>query len=167
MSPALALEFAEVQIASTLAAQLSGHSATDPASIGQALREAFESLMSYVSCHHLGITGHPRAIYTAHDSSGLSFRAAIPVTAGLPEPGEQSPISVGALPAGKAYRFTHHGPYAKMAHTYGQISQFLKEQGLMNSEADWARFRPMWEEYRNDPANTPPADLLTYIYLPA
>jgi len=36
----------------------------------------------------------------------------------------------------------------------------------MQSEADWARYTPMWEEYRNDPETTPEAELLTYIYLP-
>ena len=50
--------------------------------------------------------------------------------------------------------------------TYGRITEFLKEKGLLKSEADWARYMPMWEEYRNDPTTTPEAELVTYIYLP-
>jgi effector-binding domain-containing protein len=50
--------------------------------------------------------------------------------------------------------------------TYGRISAFMKEKGCMQSEADWARYMPMWEEYLNDPATTPPTELMTYIYLP-
>ena len=37
----------------------------------------------------------------------------------------------------------------------------------MRSEADWAKYMPMWEEYMNDPERTPAAELLTHIYLPA
>ena len=56
---------------------------------------------------------------------------------------------------------------ASLAATYGQITEFLKAKGLMQSEADWARYMPMWEEYLNDPQTTPGAELMTYIYLPA
>ena len=45
--------------------------------------------------------------------------------------------------------------------TYGQVTQFMQSQGLLTSEADWARYMPMWEEYLNDPQTTPEADLLT------
>jgi AraC family transcriptional regulator len=40
------------------------------------------------------------------------------------------------------------------------------EKQWMKSEADWARYMPMWEEYLNDPDSTPAAELVTYIYLP-
>jgi effector-binding domain-containing protein len=36
----------------------------------------------------------------------------------------------------------------------------------MNSEADWTRYMPMWEEYLNDPHTTSEAELVTHIYLP-
>ncbi len=167
MGPAIGLEFAEVRVAPALALQISGHCAGDPASLGQAMRDAFEALMSFVTCHGLIINGDPRAIYTAYDAAGVRFIAALPVAAGPREPVEQSPVIVEMLPEMQAYRFTHHGPYSQMAQTYGQITTFLKDKGLLQSDADWERFLPMWEEYRNDPNTTPPADLLTYIYVRA
>ena len=166
MQAATDLEFAEELVASTLAAQLCGHCATDPASIAGAMRDAFETLMSFVTCHGLAIAGRPRAIYTAYDAAGVSFTVAMPVAAGPREPVEQSPVFVERLPAVTAYRFTHHGSYSGMAQTYSQVTAFLKKKGTLRSDADWARHMPMWEEYQNDPAETPQADLVTYIYLP-
>jgi AraC family transcriptional regulator len=88
------------------------------------------------------------------------------VVAGLAEPGEDATISVARLPGARTYRFTHRGPYAELARTYGRITAFMLERGLMRSEADWPLYMPMWEEYANDPRTTPPAQLLTYIHLP-
>jgi AraC family transcriptional regulator len=88
------------------------------------------------------------------------------VTAGPETAVEESPIRVETLPATKAYRFTHHGPYPNLAQTYNHITGFMKEKGWMESEADWMRYMPMWEEYLNDPETTPPAELRTNIYLP-
>jgi effector-binding domain-containing protein len=42
----------------------------------------------------------------------------------------------------------------------------MQTQGLLKTEADWARFMPMWEEYLNDPETVPEAELVTYIYVP-
>ena len=73
---------------------------------------------------------------------------------------------VDTLAGGKTLRFTHRGPYAGLMGTYGQITQFMLAKGRMESEADWARYMPMWEEYLNDPETTPEEELLTHIYLP-
>ena len=166
MGPATDLEFAEVEVAPALAAQLSGHSALDPASIAQAMRDAFETVMHFVNGHKLVRNGQPRAIYTAYDSAGVSFTVALPVTGQPKEPLGEPGVSVEVLPPVRAYRFAHRGPYSSLPGTYGHIAEFLKERGKLKSNADWARHMPMWEEYENDPSATPPAGLLTYIYLP-
>jgi len=70
------------------------------------------------------------------------------------------------MAGGKILRFTHHGPYAELMKTYGRVTEFIKAKGSMQSEADWARYIPMWEEYMNDPETTPEADLVTPICLP-
>jgi hypothetical protein len=36
----------------------------------------------------------------------------------------------------------------------------------MQTEDDWLRYMPMWEEYVTDPDTTPAESLVTYIYLP-
>jgi DNA gyrase inhibitor GyrI len=166
MQLATDLEFAEVHVDSALAVQLPGQCAPDPPSIGAAMREAFDALGSFVTRHGLTPNGQPRAIYTSYGSDGISFIVALPVVAGPPANVDEPPIRVGTLGATKAYRFVHHGPYTALAKTYNQITAFMKEKGWMQSEADWMRYMPMWEEYLNDPETTPPQDLATHIFLP-
>lgn len=166
MPVATDLEFTEVQVAPALAVQLSGQCAPDPPSIGAAMRAAFDALGGFVTRHGLTPNGQPRAIYTAYGAGGVSFIVALPVVAGPPTPADEPPIRVDTLGATKAYRFTHHGPYTGLAKTYTQITAFMMEKGWMQSEADWMRYMPMWEEYLNDPEKTPAAELATYIYLP-
>ena len=150
----------------TLAAQMPGQSPADPPAIAAAIGETFGKLMGLIGQHALRPAGPPRTMYTAYGPEGIKFLVALPVAA-LPATGVQNgPSSVGLLPGGKALRFTHHGPYASLATTYGQITEFLKVRGLMQTEADWAKYMPMWEEYLNDPHTTPEAKLLTCIYLP-
>jgi effector-binding domain-containing protein len=166
MPVATDLEFAEVQVGPALAVRLPGRCAPDPASIGVAMHAAFDALGSFVTRHGLTPSGQPRAIYTAYGADGVSFIVALPVVTGPATAVDEPPIQVDTLAATKAYRFTHHGPYAALAKTYNQITAFMTEKGWMQSEADWVRYMPMWEEYLNDPETTPAAELTTYIFLP-
>jgi effector-binding domain-containing protein len=166
MATATALEFAEVQVAPALAVQLDLECGPDPASIGAAMRTGFESLMSFINRHSLVPNNQPRAIYTAYGPGGVSVTLALPVAAAPASSLVNPPIRVDTLQGTKALRFTHHGPYARLADTYGRITAFMIEKQWMGSEADWARYMPMWEEYINDPDSTPAAELMTYIYLP-
>jgi hypothetical protein len=166
MSVGAELEFAEVQVGPALAVQLPGQCAPEPPSISAAMHAAFDALGSYVTRHGLTPNGQPRAIYTSYGAGAVSYIVALPVVAGPSTAVDESPIRVDTLGAAKAYRFTHHGPYAALAKTYNQITAFMMEMGLMHSEADWVRYMPMWEEYLNDPETTPAAELATYIYLP-
>jgi effector-binding domain-containing protein len=161
-----ALESTEVEVPPTLAAQMPGQSPADPPAIAAAMDQTFGRLMAFIGRHALRPAGPPRTIYTAYGPAGIKFTVALPVAAPPATPIESGPGSVGSLAGGKALRFTHRGPYASLAATYGQITEFLKAKGLMRSEADWAQYMPMWEEYLNDPQTTPEAELLTYIYLP-
>ena len=143
-----------------------GKSGNEPASIAAAMGAAFEALMGFLETRKLTPAGPPRSIYETYGPHGVDFVVAVPV-AGPPEkPIAGGPGSVGMLDGTKAMRFTHRGPYARLVATYGQINEFLKAKGLMQTEADWAKYMPMWEEYLNDPHTTPEADLITYIYLP-
>ena len=161
------LEFVEVEVAPVLAAQMAGACATDPAAIGKAFGTIFEKLGAFVQAAALTPAGPPRAIYTDYSPDGLKFVLALPV-AGSPAGAlpEGSECFVETLPGGKILRFTHHGPYPELMKTYGRVTEFMKAKGLMETEADWARYMPMWEEYMNDPETTPEADLVTHICLP-
>ena len=160
------LEFAEVEVPRVLAAQMPGECGPDPAAISSAMSSAFGSLTGFLRQHKLSPSGPPRAIYMAYGPQGVRFTVAMPIAAPPAATRMIGPGFVKPLAAAKAMRFTHRGPYADLKQTYGQITEFLKAKGLMKTEADWARFMPMWEEYLNDPQTTPPADLRTYIYLP-
>jgi len=166
MSDFDALEFTEVDVPPTLAAQMPGQSAADPPAIAAAMGQTFGKLMAFVGQRALRPAGPPRTIYTAYDPAGIKFIVAMPVAAPPATGVKSGPGSVGSLPGGRTLRFTHRGPYANLAATYGGITEFLKAKGLMQTEADWARYMPMWEEYLNDPHTTPEAELMTYIHLP-
>jgi effector-binding domain-containing protein len=160
------LEPQEVDVAPAVAAQFSAACAMDPTAIGRAMEDAFGKLATFVQQHGLLVNGPPRAVYTSYSADTVSFTVALPLGAPPSIPTDVAPITVGEIPSGRTLRFTHRGPYRGLMATYGQVTQFLKTQGLLTSEADWARYMPMWEEYLNDPRTTPEADLLTYIYLP-
>jgi effector-binding domain-containing protein len=161
-----ALEFVEVEVPPTLAAQMPGECGPDPAAISSAMRTAFERLMGFLRQYKLSPTRPPRTIYTAYGPQGVKFVVAMPIPAPPVATRTIGPGFIKPLASMKALRFTHRGPYANLMNTYGQITEFLKAKGLMKTEADWAKYMPMWEEYLNDPRTTPEADLLTYIYLP-
>ncbi len=167
MSEFDSLEFTETEVAPVLAAQVSGECGLEPASIGPAISKAFDRLGQFLQEHALAPIGPPRAIYTSHGPQGMKFVVAMPIAAPPATPVAHDRTFIGPLAGIKALRFTHRGPYAGLMGTYGQITAFMKTRGLMQSEADWARYMPMWEEYLNDPDTTSQADLLTYIYLPS
>jgi effector-binding domain-containing protein len=122
--------------------------------------------MEFIGRLDLAPNAPPRVIYTSYGPEGTTFKVAMPVVAAPAGQAEDASIKVAPLAGGKAYRFTHHGSYANLGRTYGQITEFMKAKGWMKTDADWARYMPMWEEYLNDPAKTPEADLVTHIYLP-
>ncbi len=161
------LEFAEVDVPRILAAQMPGVSGPNPAAIAGGIRSAFDELMGFVRQLKLSPSGPPRVIYMAHGPQGVRFTVVMPIAAPPTATRMIGPGFVKAIPAARAMRFTHHGPYTELAKTYALITEFLKAKGLMKTEADWAHYMPMWEEYLNDPQTTPPEKLLTYIYLPA
>ncbi|MGE5293562.1 MAG: GyrI-like domain-containing protein [Solirubrobacterales bacterium] len=160
------LEFAEVDVPRILAAQMSGAVGPNPVAIAGAIRSAFDELTGFVRQHKLSPSGPPRVIYTAHGPQGVRFTVAMPIPAPPVATRMIGPCFVKPIPAARAMRFTHHGPYAELSKTYALITEFLKAKGLIKTDADWARYMPMWEEFLNDPQTTPPEKLVTHIYLP-
>lgn len=166
MATTVDLEFAEVEVAPALAAQVKLKSATDPGAIGAATRKGFETVKAFLTRHGLQMVGPPRSIYTSYGAEGASFVLALPVDHGEGRDVEEPAVFVDTLKGGRAYRFTHRGAYPNLARTYRQITEFMKEKGLMKSEAEWSRYMPLWEEFANDPDKVPEEELVTYVYLP-
>jgi len=156
----------QVTVASVLAVQYSTGCSMDPGEIATTMGKAFETLHQFAGIHALQFASPPRAIYTGYGAEGVDFTVAVPVAADSAVDAEESEITVGEIPGGQALRFIHEGPYPKLRETYEQITAWMKEQGMLESEADWAKYMPMWEEYINDPESTPEEELITHIYVP-
>lgn len=160
------LEPTEVEVTPVLAVQYASHCACVPDKIKEAMGQAFGILMGAIEQQSLVLSGPPRAVYTSYTPEGMDFFVAFPIAASPANPQAGAPVTISTLPGGKTLRFTHRGPYGELMTTYNRITQYLQAKGLIQSEADWARYMPMWEEYLNDPATTPEAELLTHIFLP-
>lgn len=70
-------------------------------------------------------------------------------------------IGVQEVRGGEYAVTTHHGPYDKLGDTYARLcGEWLPASGREAGSA------PGFEMYRNSPQDTPPAELLTDIYIP-
>jgi effector-binding domain-containing protein len=159
------LESMEVEVAPALAVQLSVTCATDHTAIASAMQSSFATLGQYMARTKLAPAGPPRAIY-ANWGATTSFTLAFPIVA-APAVTESAPdVVIGTLAGGRALRFVHRGPYDSIRTTYGQIDAWLRERGAIRTDADWARYSGMWEEYVGEPGTMPDTELTTNIYLP-
>jgi effector-binding domain-containing protein len=160
------LETIEVEVPPTLGVQVHARSSTDPEAISQAMGSAFATLGEYLRRNALAPSGPPRAIYTNWSPAETEFTVAFPVRGVPAHPRDDDAVSIEPLPSGRALRVVHRGPYDGLRATYGEIDAWLRSRGAIQSEADWNRYMPMWEEYLNDPTTTAPEDLITRIFLP-
>ena len=88
----------------------------------------------------------------------IRYDAAITVSRPVAPEGD---IGVQELPPGRYAVTTHHGPYEKLAATWGQLcGQWLPRSGHR------LRGAASFEIYRNDPNSTRPEDLVTDLYAP-
>lgn len=155
-----------VEVQPILALQIASSSGSDPREISDAMKEAFDELHRVSQAHGVQFTGPPRAIYTAYSPEGTEFTVALPIAAEVSGDMGDTAVTVSEVPGGEALRFVHEGPYPKLAETYGKITDWMKANAMLATEADWAKYMPMWEEYVSDPASTPADDLVTHIYVP-
>ncbi|MCG8442626.1 MAG: GyrI-like domain-containing protein [Caulobacterales bacterium] len=65
------------------------------------------------------------------------------------------------VPAHRAAKVVHAGPYETLAQTYGAVMEWLSTSG-----ENWAEDAPSVEHYVDDPTTTPPETLRTVIYIP-
>ena len=143
MTTLVRIEPTEVDVMPTLATQVDGRCGPGMAGLSAAMADAFGTLGDFLHGHGIAPAGPPRALYTVLGPEGSRFLAAFPVSAlpgGGPKP---SRVRVGELPDEKMLRFTHRGPYDRLAATYGAVTEWLKQQGMLTSEADWERHMPM------------------------
>lgn len=70
-------------------------------------------------------------------------------------------LTIRVIPAGDYAMLTHEGPYAGLKNAYRHLmGEWLPRSGRELGDT------PCFESYLNDPATTPPAELLTDIFAP-
>jgi len=166
MSESPPLQPDRVNVDPVLALKLDAQCGNDPQQIAQAMGQAFGTLGEFAQQYRVQFAGPPRAIYTGYGPEGTRFTVVMPISAEVSRDLAEGPVTVGEVPGGKALRFTHRGPYPNLMQTYERITAWMKTEGMLVTDADWAKYMPMWEEYLNDPESTPQEDLITHIYVP-
>ncbi|MGQ0587568.1 MAG: SRPBCC family protein [Gammaproteobacteria bacterium] len=151
------LQFESVVSVGAPAVVLSTRSANDANAIGVALGVAYGKLSGYLSANGLKQAGPPLAAYVGESEGMLDIDAAIPVNElhGTPAP----PIQAGRGFDGLAVKAVHRGDYSGLPAAREQVRAYLAAAGL-------AQGGPIWEQYVSDPGNTPPAELVTNIFVP-
>jgi effector-binding domain-containing protein len=151
------LEFEMAASAGVPVVLLGTRSAADANAIGVALGVAYGRLSGYITASGLKQAGPPVAIYVDEGDGELAIDAGIPVEqAGVtPAP----PIRVGRTFEGIVVKATHRGDYSGLPAARQQVRAYLAAAGLLAAG-------PLWEQYASDPGSTPPAELVTHIYVP-
>lgn len=132
-----------------------------------ALREffdrAYRSVMTAVQQQNVQLAGPPFALYRGMPTDVVDVEAGFPLAAPYPGGGalaEESGVTAGTLPAGRALEAMHVGPYETLPETYNAVMARMQAEGLTPGDA-------MWEYYLSDPATEPdPAVWKTLIVWP-
>lgn len=127
------------------------------------VRAAWGRLMSWAGPKGL-LSRRPTILGIVHDDPEVTppdkvrYDACLAVDERVKPEGD---IGVQEVSGGEFAVSTHRGPYDKLGDTYARLcGEWLPASGRE------ARSAPSFEMYRNSPQNTPPADLLTDIYIP-
>ncbi len=156
----------KVEVQPIWAAKVYTQSGTDPSDIGAAFAAAFGRIHEFLESSGVQVGGPPRAIYTSFEPGEAEFTVAMPVVSGAEGGDPSGDVVVDELPGGSALRFTHRGPYSRLSETYDRITEWMKGEGMLQTEAEWEAHGPVWEEYVTDPETTPEGELVTFIYVP-
>jgi effector-binding domain-containing protein len=122
----------------------------------QALGQAYGAIAQYLGGLGEQPAGPPFAAYYNMDMQNLDVEIGFPLSAKLAGSGS---IQASEMPSGKIATCVYTGPYTDIAPAYAALSAWMKENGC---EATGV----VYELYLNDPAQTPPLELLTQIAFP-
>jgi effector-binding domain-containing protein len=146
-------------VAATPYLYVKASSSTEPADIGRAYTEAHGKLLAAMQAANIKADGAPLAVTHRWDPTAKVYEADVgmPVADGVAASGEG--VMLGKTYAGQALHIEYKGPYDGLGHVYEQIALYKRAYGLQDNGDNW-------EQYKNDPASTPPAELLTVIEVP-
>ncbi|WP_415885288.1 AraC family transcriptional regulator [Neptuniibacter sp. QD37_6] len=125
--------------------------------------QAFEKLFLFAGTHNL-VTDKTRSFGIYYNDPGsilkseLRSHACMTIETPLRE-ADTNPPEYIEIPAGRCATILFRGPYTELEKPYDWFfGEWLPQSGM-----EAANFPP-FEEYLNDPKNTPPSELLTRIY---
>lgn len=140
---------------------VSGKTTTDGRDVGNALDAAYAAVRAFIAAHQLKITGAPMAVTRVWDPAhnNYEFDAALPAAWSSLTVPASSPVKLGQTLGGDIVIATYTGPYSGTGKVYDQIKVWLAANNLSATGLTW-------EQYMNDPADTPDNKLVTKIYTP-
>lgn len=118
--------------------------------------EAYGEISSFMAGQDIAVAGPPLFISFGGEAPGIRHLAAVPAV-----PSEAPPegrLQWRRTPAGPALRVTHRGAYERLPETHAKLAAWLAAHRLQGVGASW-------EEYVSNPAETPPSERLTYVYV--
>lgn len=131
----------------------------DPDAIGAALGPAFGQVMGALGAAGLEPAGAVIVVTTAESADGYSLLAGVPVSALPATPFADSAVKTAETASGRVAKFEYKGAYSGLGEAHAKLVAWLAIHKLEVAG-------PTWEEFVNDPGNTPEAELLTHIYYP-
>ena len=128
-----------------------------PATIPDVLGRAFEAVARVATDQGRRLAGPPFARYRTMDEAAWDIEAGFPVDAPVVADGDVEPAT---LPACRAARLVHTGPYDTIGGAWNEASAWLVEHGYAATDAPW-------ESYLDEPGVEQPRTLIVMPCEPA
>src|SRR5439155_1632647 len=125
--------------------------------IGGIVAKSFPKLRGAIRAQGATPAGPRFARYYNGDPAAFDTEAGIPFTGSFMLTGDE--IRVTKLPAGRAAKTLHIGPYHTLSEEYRRLEKWLTEEGHRPAEG-------RWEAYLDDETKTPEKHLRTEVYWP-
>jgi len=132
--------------------------AMDGPAIAEAMGAGFGTVSMFNGKHHIRPLSMPVALYPAMPDAGqMIFHTGFFISAvdarKATDLGAHI-VMVGTYPACEVIRTLHTGPYMNLNQTHSALWDYMKAEGIPGG-------MPVWEEYVDDPGDTPEDKLRT------